>query len=261
MGGTLSLITGAEGQLHLQALLGNAAALQVMATRSGEYSVFDDPLIAHIDSKTADGVTALMICAAFDHIAAAKVLLRKGCNPNITDKFGSSALIHAATAGHASFVRLLLAAESGAVNVNLENAFGANALVSAAFCGQLEVVTILLEEGKSSTAPTVLTKTTALHAAAYTGRLELVKLLLSKGVKDSRDSTGCSAFMLAELKEHTEIADLLREVRKPPVEKRLEDSNMGDLVDDDHNRNPESFLGRMRQPLKAGQWHDAVADK
>jgi hypothetical protein len=36
---------------------------------------------------------------------------------------------------------------------------------------------------------------------------------------------------------------------------------MGDLVDDDHNRNPESFLGRMRQPLKAGQWHDAVADK
>jgi len=254
MGGTLSTLIGYDNQLHLQSLLGNAAGLREMVMRSGEYSVFDDLLVAHVDTKTADGTTGLMICAVFDHVDAARVLLDKGANPNEVDKYGSHALIYAATGGHAEMVKLLLGAKG--CKRELANAFDANALWSAAFNGQLECVEILLTQGRCSTAPSQKTKSTPLHAAAYTGRVEVVRLLLRYGMTDSKDSLGLSAFMLAEMKGHTEIADILRQHERDLADAAAKAAR--DAAEEEARRaaNPNGLLGEMRRPLKAGQWHN-----
>jgi len=195
MGGALSSVGGYDSQLHYLSLLGHSGSLEGLPTRV-EFSVFDTTT-PHIDAKTAEGTTALMITAVFDHIDAARVLLRKGADVNAIDKFGSHALIHAASGGHANMLKLFL--ETSGRKLEHANAFDANALWSAAFNGQLECVEMLLSAG-ASTGPSKTTKSTPLHAAAYTGRVEVVRLLLNSGMTDSKDGNGLTAFVLAELK-------------------------------------------------------------
>lgn len=262
MGSVISSLVGYDSKLHIAALIGDPEALRNIETRSGEYLVFHS-LSTHIDAKTSDGTSSLMICAAFDHIDAAKVLLEKGATVNLQDRFGSHSLTIAASAGHSNFIRLLL--EQNGINVNMVNMLDANALCSAAFCGQLECVKILLNDKRCSTASTLQSKSSALHAAAYTGRLEIVKLLLSHGMKDSKDANNLTACALAEMKNHEDIAALLRENEKPTTP--IESHTTTDILDElDHSLDEidspvSGMLGDMRRPLKQGQWHDSRAGK
>lgn len=248
MGGALSSVAGYESQLHLTALLGNAEALKELSVRSGESSLFD-LLTPHVDAKTADGTTALIITAAFDHVDSARVLLGKGADVNATDKFGSHALIHAASGGHAALLKLLL--EVKGRRLELANVFDANALWSAAFTGQLECVELLLSAG-ASTGPSKKTKSTPLHAAAYTGRIEVVRALLRTGVSDVKDANGLTAFVLAETKGHVEIADLLRTHEREQAEAAVRAAEEAAAEAARRAANPRGMLGEMRRPLKPG---------
>jgi len=253
MGGTLSSIAGYDTQLHYLALAGHAESIRQLTLRGGDWTLLDDPLVAHVDARTADGTTALMICAVFDHVDSARVLTEKGASVNAVDKFGNHALIHAASGGHADMVRHLL--EAAGCDIELANAFDANALWSAAFTGQIECVELLLS-AQASTAPSTNTKSTPLHAAAYTGRLEVVRLLLHHGMSDSKDANGLTAFILAESKGHQEVADLLRQVERERQEAAVQAAEEAAAEEAHRLKNPTSFLGDMRRPLKGNQWQN-----
>jgi ankyrin repeat protein len=65
----------------------------------------------NVNTKNADGQTALMLAAYTGHIDTVKLLLKHGAYINVIDKFGDSALSWAAAENHADIVKLLKKAE------------------------------------------------------------------------------------------------------------------------------------------------------
>lgn len=65
----------------------------------------------NVNTKNADGQTALMLAAYTGHIDTVKLLLKHGAYINVIDKFGDSALSWAAAESHADIVKLLKKAE------------------------------------------------------------------------------------------------------------------------------------------------------
>ena len=65
----------------------------------------------NVNTKNADGQTALMLAAYSGHIDTVKLLLKHGAFINVIDKFGDSALSWAAAEDHTDIVNLLKKAE------------------------------------------------------------------------------------------------------------------------------------------------------
>ncbi len=57
---------------------------------------------------TSDMGTALMACAVKGNVEIAELLLEKGCNPNITDANGTTALIYATQFKNSELIKALL---------------------------------------------------------------------------------------------------------------------------------------------------------
>ena len=89
----------------------------------------DDPtnfwlLLAHgADPKpcTADGTNALMIAAALGKSKMVRELLHRNIDINLADKYGLTALMHAATEGDTTTISLLLAAGADTTLMDDEN--------------------------------------------------------------------------------------------------------------------------------------------
>ena len=88
-----------------------------------------------------DGCTPLMMACYEGHREIAKVLIKAGFNPNMTDNDGRSALMDASLEGHTETVHLLL--DAGA-DPNKVNRMGGTALMFASLYGHSEIVKLLL---------------------------------------------------------------------------------------------------------------------
>ena len=150
--------------LHEAALFDDLAALEAALTA-------DEGAVHRQDASYR---TALHVAAAAGHLAAARMLLDAGADPNAmagTDGGGYQMtmtlyrpLHEAADAGHADLVALLL--DAGA-DPNATDAQGMTSppLVSAVYGGRLDVVRLLLDRGADPTAPTAEGQTPADLAA------------------------------------------------------------------------------------------------
>ena len=160
----------------------------ILAAGSGEALIdaarSDDPaavkaLLAEgqgVDTRQADGATALAWAAMRSNTGIAELLLNAGAEPDLANELGVGPLSLAIQNGSAAMVHLLL--ENGAdPNVRREN--GETPLMTAARMGQADVMKLLLDHGAAVNAREQKFGQTALMWAA--GNPDAVRLLVDRG--------------------------------------------------------------------------------
>ena len=171
---------------------------------------------ADVSGRDEAGRTTLMLAVGWGNIVASKMLLEAGVDINAKDDLGWTALIVAARDSNPVAIELLL---EGGADVNGGNADGWSALGEA--CSRSEhdtrAVELLLEAGANINFEDHLGMTPLMHAASF-GRLQVVVRLLEAGadvhVRNKMGTgitkPGATALTFAEVKEHTEIIELLK---------------------------------------------------
>nr|CAD7589252.1 unnamed protein product [Timema genevievae] len=185
----LLLLAGADPD-HRTECLGDAPAICMFA-HEGCTEMVSLLLEFGCDVELANsqGCTALSLCAARGHLEVARKLVSAGASLGRTDTAGQSPLVHAARNGHLETVVFLLSCDwvlrDPEQEVGLTEA-GQQALVAAAGQGHVEIVEYLLvsAEVKVDSIDT-LTGETALTAAASNGCQGVVAGLLAHGASIS----------------------------------------------------------------------------
>ncbi len=134
---------------------------------------------AGIDSRDADGRTALMYAAFNGHPDCVRWLLERGAAVGARENLGRTALMFASTGPFHETVQLLL--EHGANPHDADQYEGWTSLMFAAGEGQLEVVQVLLENGANPSAEDSDGDVAADHAAK--NRHPEVEVLLRKAMQ------------------------------------------------------------------------------
>jgi len=199
-------------------------------------------LVARVDVNTrdAEGATALLWAAQWDHLPTAEALLAAGTDPNAANVYGVSPLYFAASNGSPALTALLLkhgarassalptgetilmtAARTGnlavvdallAAGAGLdarEQAKGQTALFWALAEGHRAVVTRLVEKGADVRVKTPAGYTPLLFAVRH-GDIDSVRLFLDKGAPVNEAATdGTTPLLMAVVRGHVEIAELL----------------------------------------------------
>jgi ankyrin repeat protein len=106
-------------------------------------SVFADGN-ADLDSEDSLGWTALHRAAENGHVGIVRLLLEKGCNPNVSARFGGTLLHRAAKNGHLEVAQLLIHHK---VKLDAEDNYGGTPLHRAARNGHLDIAKALLSFG------------------------------------------------------------------------------------------------------------------
>jgi len=152
------------------------------ALRAGDLAGFK--ALAAADPKAgalqcAGGSTPLMFAALYGDLAAVKMLLDAGVDPNLRNEAGATAVMWALT----DFDKTRLLVERGAdVNAKSEDR-RTPLLIAAGLPGAAPVVKLLLEKGAdvNAQAPGLDGVTTPLIEAIYSGDVETFRLLLAHG--------------------------------------------------------------------------------
>nr|CAD7432745.1 unnamed protein product [Timema monikensis] len=185
----LLLLAGADPD-HRTECLGDAPAICMFAHQGCTEMV---SLLLEfgcdVELANSQGCTALSLCTARGHLEVARKLVSAGASLGRTDTAGQSPLVHAARNGHLETVVFLLSCDwvlrDPKQEVGLTEA-GQQALVAAAGQGHVEIVEYLLvsAEVKVDSIDT-LTGETALTAAASNGCQGVVAGLLAHGASIS----------------------------------------------------------------------------
>lgn len=150
---------------------------------------------ADVDTREADGSTALHWAAQHGHEPVLTALLDAGADPDASSRYGITPLALAATNGDTATVSLLL--DAGA-DVNSTSREGQTALMSAALNGRAETIRVLLEAGAKIDAAESYRGQTALMWAAGEGNVAAVETLLAAGADVSAQShSGFTALLFA----------------------------------------------------------------
>jgi ankyrin repeat protein len=134
---------------------------------------------ADVNAAQADGTTALHWAVHWNDVDAAKLLLRAGARPAVTNRYGASPLSEAAASGSSELVKALL--DAGADAKALTTADGETVLMTAARSGNVDAVRLLVDHGADVNAREHYKGQTALMWAAAERHPEVVKLLLERG--------------------------------------------------------------------------------
>lgn len=187
--------------------------LLVTAAESGDAEQVAVLLEDGVDVNLADGEgwTALIAAASEGHADIATALLAiPGIDVNACNHDQETALLRATAGGHVEIVGALLAVEG--LDVNAATATGKSALIIAASTGDDALVELLLTEGVGlDVNARDNSGNTALIHAALEGHLPVVQALVTSDDLDMDVAVGGStALMLAVRKMHSEIASALR---------------------------------------------------
>ena len=139
---------------------------------------------ASTDAKGGwDNSPAVVMAAMWGHTEVVEALLRLGCDPNVPDKYGRTALMAAADYGHGGVVGALL--EHGGAELDAVDNQGMTALMIAAGNGEAAVAAQLVEAGADATPRatrgSIYEGKTALEIAEAGGKEEVAALLREAG--------------------------------------------------------------------------------
>jgi ankyrin repeat protein len=160
-----------------------------------------------VNTRRADGVTALLWAAHFGDRQIAEQLLKSGAQVNAADDHGVTPLSQAVENNDAALVNVFLAAGA---DPNAAQSSGLTPLMVAAHTGNLEVVKALLARGADVNAATKETGITALMWAVSDQRREVARTLVDAHSDVRRSSTkGFTPLMFAARNGDVESATLL----------------------------------------------------
>lgn len=146
-----------------------------------------------VEGKGTDEETALIRAATFGHADNVRVLLELGAAVNAQDYMGETALQRAARNGHASVIRVLL--DGGAcVNNKASNNF--TPLMSAVSTGNIDAVRMIVEAGAELMVETEWGDS-ALSMAARSGQEAIATFLADRGALLPRGVVGRRASIIA----------------------------------------------------------------
>ena len=134
-----------------------------------------------IDVEAKGGVyemTCLLTAAANGHLAICRLLLDKGAQLEVKDRFSCTPLHHAAVQGHVEIVRLLC--DRGA-DIEARSNRGRRSLHSAAWKGHISVVKELIEERNAEVNARTDSGRTALRVANRYDKPDIAAYLISHG--------------------------------------------------------------------------------
>lgn len=191
---------------HGQAVAGAYDDILV-AARDNRADTVADLVRRGMDPNTSDraGTTLLMFAAGHGNLQLVDFLVQSRANLQKKNSYGDTATAIAALRGHLAIVRRLV--EAGADIAGT----GWNPLHYAAFSGHGDIVAFLAGKGAPLDAPAPNGQT-ALMLAAKSGHADAVRALVDADADlDLEDPQGQSALALAETAGHTRIADYLRE--------------------------------------------------
>lgn len=181
--------------LHDAAAVGDAAAINRLLELG-----FD------VDTRDAQGATALLRACGKGYLQAAQVLLDAGADVGLSTPGGATALTAAVTGRHTAVVSLLL---EQAVQIDQRLQGGATALLVSAALGHAEIAELLLQRGADVGIADDGGRT-ALHAAAQfcfgsqdslAGR-RLLDVLLAHGADATRTDNNDASALLFMLGAH-----------------------------------------------------------
>lgn len=140
-------------------------------------------------------------------------LLKNGMHPDVKDKYGRTALYHAAMEGHMEVIKTLL---QNKANVNAQGGFHGNALRAASHQGHLEAVRLLLDHKADVDLPAA-DSFTAIRAAIVMDRQDVVRLLLERGAKVNLSKPGIETPLITSINhDRRDIAKILLEIGANP---------------------------------------------
>jgi len=133
---------------------------------------------AIVNSRSADGSTALLWAAHWNDVETADLLIREHADANIANDFGMTPLSRACTNGSAALVELLL--KAGA-NPNARIATGETPTMTCASTGNVDAVRLLIARGADVNAQEPSQNQDALMWAASERHPSVVRLLIEAG--------------------------------------------------------------------------------
>lgn len=133
-----------------------------------------DPNIADYDGRTA-----LELACVKGHLEVVSLLLRSGASPNLRDNLGSSALLEACKYGHDAVIRVLKT-HGATLGGNRSEVECASELCTCVSEGNLPLLRRLVSAGVPVNSADY-DKRTALHISAAEGNLQAVRLLVLEG--------------------------------------------------------------------------------
>jgi ankyrin repeat protein len=198
---------GAEySSIHIAAYFGDLDEIKSYLAKGGDVNAEDPSRLT---------LLACAVCGGQE--AVAKLLLNQGADANLQAGSGWAALHWASMTGRDEMAKMLL--EEGA-DLALRDRWGCTALYHAAsrYRGDA-VVEMLLEKGAEVNAKSGVIIAegqpdegrTPLHVACTTGSVPVVELLLAHGADVKVETkNGCTPLSLAKEREFDEIVELLR---------------------------------------------------
>ncbi len=135
---------------------------------------------ADVNTRQADGATALHWAAHWNDAEIANLLIRAGANVNSANDFGITPLSLACTNGNASIVEALLTAGAEA---NTARPTGETPLMTCSRSGSLDAVRLLLARGAQVNAKERAQGQTALMWAAAENNVDVMRVLIERGAE------------------------------------------------------------------------------
>jgi ankyrin repeat protein len=259
---TSYFIVGNDGyNLILSAERSDLIAMEILLRRG-----------ADANSKTFNGITALMYASENGNVEAVQMLLEHGADPGIKPSYAPNALITASKIDSYEVSALLL--EYGApvndtdekdltalmysaaydfsdltelyldwgADPSVKDGFGSDALIIASYYHSYESAKVLLEYGCDANTTDIF-GFTPLIIACQQGFYDLVWLLLDKGADLSlKNKAGINALAMAVSRDHADIAELLIENGAKVNEPVHKGNNLLDIAKEKKNEEMVELL-------------------
>ncbi len=162
---------------------------------------------ANVNSRSADGATALHWAAYWGDLNMADLLIHAGADVNAMDDLGVAPLALASKTGNAAMVEKLLAAKA---NPNVTLPAGETPLMLASRAGNVPAVKALLSHDAPVNVKATVKEQTALMWAAAEKHADVVRLLLEFGADvNARSSGKYTALLFSARANDVETAKVL----------------------------------------------------
>lgn len=180
------------------------------------------------DTIDFDLKVPLIDCASQGYEHMVGLLLEMGCDVNVIDNYGRTALFVASEQGHLEIVKKLVENEPHGANITFTDNNKKTSLHMACEEGHTDIVTYLIEKGADISALD-LEGCSSLHMACISGKKEIVEHLLNINKEEiyKSDNLGQTPIIIASLHGEKEVVEFLLQFDKEDLNrlKRVQDTD------------------------------------